>query len=96
MRNELPAPYEADSKETHAWVSWDELRAGVGDYEIREDDAPLPFLLLHSEDYHNQETAPEDLARWVAGLPGWSAPPSAVAADQILDAELLAGEAGAS
>jgi len=96
MRNELPEPHDGDSKETPAWVSWDELRAASAEFEVRERDAPLPFLLLFSEDYSSQETAPEGLARWVAGLPDWPAKPEFVPVDQVLDAELVAEDANAS
>src|SRR5262249_40649302 len=89
MRTELPEPHDGDSKETPGWVTWDELRAAAAAFEVREEEASLPFLLLYNEDYQNQETAPEDLARWVAELPAWPAKPEFVAMDQVLDAELV-------
>jgi hypothetical protein len=90
LRTELPEPYDGDSKETPGWVSWDELRATAAEFEVREEDAPLPFLLLFGEDYASQETAPRNLARWVAGLPDWPDKPDFVAMDQVFDAELVA------
>lgn len=94
LRNELSSPFKRKSKETPAWVRWQDLRDVAADFELRyedEDHDDLDYLVLHSETYRNKETAPRELAKWVIALPDWPGKPDQVNPDQILDAELLAG-----
>jgi hypothetical protein len=93
-RDQLAEPFEAESKETPAWVTWDELRAACPDYRVFEFDAEdcptLEYLILYDEEhYPSREEAPEELARWVIALPDWPGRPDIVSPDEILDAELL-------
>jgi hypothetical protein len=93
LRNELGKPYAKRSKDTPAWVRWEELVAAAPGFEVRgaeRGDQTHPHLILFSEDYHSMETPPKSLANWVIGLPGWPGKPDQVRPDEILDAELLA------
>src|SRR5262245_39347588 len=45
MRTELPEPHDGQSNETPGWVTWDELQAACAAFEVREEEAALPFLL---------------------------------------------------
>jgi hypothetical protein len=91
-RNELPEPWASHSTEGLVLIDWEQLRAVLlGFDEVEERDgageaAPLPYLLMT---YARGEDAPEELARYVIGLPGvegklqWAAP------GEVLDEELV-------
>lgn len=92
LRNELVGANKKKSKDTPAWVSWDDLRKAAKGFPVRRTRSTkvLPYLLLHSEEYGNQKGCPKDLAKWIIDLPDWSAKPLQVRPDQVLDTELLA------
>lgn len=91
LRNELAGANKKKSKETPAWVRWDDLRKAAKGFEVRRQRSTkvLPYLLLFSEQYCNQKGCPKDLAKWLIELPDWSGKPQQVRPDQVLDAELL-------
>ena len=91
-RDKLAGPFESLSRATPAWVRWEELCAAAAGFEVRAtepDDEDHPHLILYrDEEYVNQESAPEALARWVAALPDWPGRPDQIFPSKILDEEL--------
>jgi hypothetical protein len=94
IRDELAEPNARDSSETPALISWQQLREAARDFKVvpggPDEETQLDYLLLFSADYHDKDTAPEDLMQFVIGLPDWPGKPTSITVDQILDAELVA------
>jgi hypothetical protein len=92
-RARLEGGLAQQSKQAPGWVAWDELRSALPGFEVREfedDCPPLPYLVLYdAEAYPNNKKVPDELARWVLGLPDWPGGIRQIGPADILDEELL-------
>jgi hypothetical protein len=83
-RDELPAG-KRGRRTRMALVTYDELRAGLPRFKAKKG-GPLPYLLL---DYGRAEDAPDDVVKYVHGLPSYEGKLQGLAPDKLIDADLM-------
>lgn len=88
MRNELPARFAEGVDAANAVVPWDDVREAAKAFDVKpaKGSVNLKFVLM---DYGTAEEAPPELVAFVRGLPAFGGSLQGVAADQILDEELV-------
>lgn len=88
MRNELPSRFAAGVDPANAIVPWADVRTAASAFEVvpGKGAGGLEYLLM---DYGDAEQAPSELVELVRGSPAFGGAVKGVAADQILDEELV-------